>query len=47
MRRALDKAVTAGFAVVIVATVLLPWAWTEAKRARRNLQPQPPCAASA
>lgn len=31
MRRAFDKAITAGAAVVIVATVLLPWAWREAK----------------
>ncbi len=46
MRRSLDKAITAGTAVVIVLTVLLPWAWCEAKRARRNQQPQPSCAAS-
>lgn len=46
MRRAFDKAYTAGAAVFIVATVLLPWAWAEAKRARRDQQPQPPCAAS-
>lgn len=46
MRRAFDKAVTAGAAVVIVATVLLPWAWTELKRARRE-QPRPQCAAAA
>ncbi len=46
MRRAYDKAVTVGAAVVIVATVLLPCAWCEARRARRNHQPQPPFAAS-
>jgi hypothetical protein len=46
MRGALDKAITAGAAVVIVATVLIPWAWCEAKRARRDQQPQPPLAAS-
>lgn len=47
IRRAFDKVVTTGAAVVIVATVLLPWAWAEAKRARRDQQPQPPYAAGA
>lgn len=46
MRRSLDKAITAGTAVVIVLTVLLPWAWCEAKRARRHYQPPPQYAAS-
>jgi len=46
MRRALDKTITAGAAVVIVATILLPWAWTELKRARRE-QPRPQYAAAA
>jgi hypothetical protein len=35
MRRTFDKAITVGATVVIVATVLLPWAWGEAKKARR------------
>ena len=46
MRRAFDKTVTVGAAVVIVATVLLPWAWSEAMRARRDLKPQPAYPAS-
>ena len=33
MRRALDKVTLAGTAVVVVATVLVPWVWKEAKRA--------------
>lgn len=33
IRRGFDKAVTVGTAVVILATVLLPWAWGEAKKA--------------
>jgi hypothetical protein len=35
MRRAIDKAVAAGAAVAIVVTVLLPWAWREARKAKR------------
>ncbi len=47
MRMALDKAAVAGVAVVIVASVLLPWAWTEARRARRERQqPLPQYAAA-
>jgi hypothetical protein len=46
MRHAYDKAVTVGAAVVIVLTVLLPWAWGEAKKARRE-QPRPQYAAAA
>lgn len=33
MRRALDKAVLAGAAVVVVASVFVPWAWRELKEA--------------
>jgi hypothetical protein len=47
MRRTIDKVRIAGTAVVIVASVLLPWAWTEAKRARRERQPPPPQSAAA
>lgn len=40
MRHAYDKALTYGTAAVIVVSVLLPWAWGELKRARRE-QPRP------
>jgi hypothetical protein len=38
MRRALDKAITAGAALVIVASVILSWSWRESRRAKQ----QPP-----
>jgi hypothetical protein len=44
MRRVFGKAYAAGVAVVIVTSVLLPWAWREARRARQ--QPPPQYAAS-
>lgn len=33
MRRAIDKAVLAGAVVIVVASMLVPWAWGEAKKA--------------
>ncbi len=45
MRRALDKAILTGGAVVVLATILVPWAWGEVLRARRE-QPRPQYAAS-
>lgn len=33
MRRALDKAVLAAVACCVVASIFVPWAWNEAKKA--------------
>jgi hypothetical protein len=38
MRRAFQTAVLAGTAVLVVASVFVPWALKEAKRAREILQ---------